>query len=393
MITLDMIDVKGKAVLVREDLNVPFDEHGILSTQRIDAAIQTVQLLQARGAKIILMSHLGRPKGRDEHYTLQPIADYLSKQLDQKVMLFNLGDPIPVLKEKSVALLENVRFYAGETDNKEMLAKQYAALCDIFVIDAFGVSHRAHASTTGVMAFAKEVCAGPLLMREMSMLEKALDRPKQPTVAIVGGAKVSTKLDVLLNLLGKVDTLIVGGALANTFLLAQGKKVGSSLVEPELVGVAKEIMSRARQLGKQIWLPQDVVVADSIDSQTMTVKHLDDLLETDQIFDIGPESIQSISPIIAGAQTILWNGPLGVFEKMPFQAGTKALAEFVAQSNAFSIAGGGETIAAIEQFGVSQSVSYISTGGGAFLEVLEGKTLPVWQALQERAQKINALSV
>lgn len=393
MITLDRIDLKGKTVLVREDLNVPFNETGILSTQRIDAAVQTIRLLQAKEAKIILMSHLGRPTGRDERYTLQPIADYLSNILDQKVPLFGLGDPVPPLQEKSVALLENVRFNDGETENKESLAKQYAALCDVFVMDAFGVSHRAHASTTGVIEFSKEACAGPLLTQEMTQLRKALEYSKPPLVAIVGGAKVSTKLGVLLNLIKKVDTLIVGGALANTFLLAQGKKVGASLVEPQLVSTAKEILLSAEKAGKLICLPQDVVVAPDIESSNIVTKAVDEIADDDKIFDIGPKSIHALRTVIENAQTIVWNGPLGVFEKPIFQAGTKALAEMISNSQAFSIAGGGETIAAIELFNIAQSISYISTGGGAFLEILEGKTLPAWQALEDRAQQANLLSI
>ncbi|MGE4349261.1 MAG: phosphoglycerate kinase [Candidatus Berkiella sp.] len=392
MITLDKIDIRNKTVLLREDLNVPFDEKGILSTARIDAALETVRLLQEKEAKIILMSHLGRPKGRDEQYTLQPIADYLSEQLKQKVTLFNLGDPLPPLKSRSVALLENVRFYAGETENKETLAKQYAELCDVFVIDAFGVSHRAQASTTGVIQFADEVCMGPLLAKEIAMLNQALENPRRPTVAIVGGGKVSTKLDVLLNLIEKVDVMIVGGALANTFLLAQGKNVGASLVEPELVPMATQILNRAMQLDKTLWLPEDVVVADSIDSASAQVKNLAELTNTDKIFDIGTKAISALEDILLSAQTILWNGPLGVFEREIFQSGTRALAQLIAESNAFSIAGGGETIAAIEKFGVEKQISYISTGGGAFLEVLEGKVLPVITALQERETKINDIN-
>lgn len=392
MITLDKIDLKNKTVLLREDLNVPFDENGILSTARIDAALETVRCLQEKEAKIILMSHLGRPKGRDEQYTLQPIADYLSAQLNQKVTLFNLGDPTPLLRPRSVALLENVRFYPGETENKEILAKQYAKLCDVFVIDAFGVSHRAQASTTGVIEFANEVCMGPLLAKEITMLNQALDNPRRPTVAIVGGGKVSTKLDVLLNLLEKVDVMIVGGALANTFLLAQGKKVGASLVEPELVPMANQILDRAKQLGKTFWLPEDVVVAESIDSSTAQVKNLQELTSSDKIFDIGTHAIASLEKILLTAQTILWNGPLGVFEKEPFASGTRALAQLIAKSKAFSIAGGGETIAAIEQFGVQNQISYISTGGGAFLEVLEGKALPVITALQEREKQTTDIN-
>lgn len=392
MITWDKMDIKNKIVLLREDLNVPFDEKGILSTARIDAALETVRLLQEKEAKIILMSHLGRPKGRDEQYTLQPIADYLSAQLKQKVALFNLGDPLPSLKPRSVTLLENVRFYAGETESKESLAKQYAQLCDVFVIDAFGVSHRAQASTTGVIRFANEVCMGPLLYKEITMLNQALDNPSRPTVAIVGGGKVSTKLDVLLNLIEKVDVMIVGGALANTFLLAQGKSVGASLVEPELVPMATQILNRATQLGKTLWLPEDVVVADSIDSSSAQVKNLAELANTDKIFDIGVKAIASLEQILLSAQTILWNGPLGVFEREAFQAGTRALAQLIAKSKAFSIAGGGETIAAIEQFGVEKQISYISTGGGAFLEVLEGKVLPVITALQEREAQINDIN-
>lgn len=393
MQTIDQIDIKGKTVLVREDLNVPFDESGILSTARIDAAISTIKQLQAKGAKLILMSHLGRPKGRDETYSMQPVADCLAQKLQQKVNLFNLGDPVPPLKENALAMLENVRFYPGEKENSETLAKQYAALCDVFVMDAFGVAHRKHASTTGTISFAKSVCMGPLLANELEMINQALLSPQPPTVAIVGGGKVSTKLAVLQNLLKKVDTLILGGALANTFLLAKGHNMGASRVEPDLVAMARQIMTSAQQLKKQLWLPQDVCVASDIESTTTQNKSVDGLSNSDMVFDIGAKSIESLQSVIKEAKTIVWNGPMGVFEKEPFIAGTKALSQLIAQSNAFTLAGGGETIAAIEKFGVEDKLSYISTGGGAFLEVLEGKTLPVVAALKKRLNNNNEVSV
>jgi len=388
------INFENRVVLLREDLNVPFDQNGILSEARIKAALQTIQFLVKKRAKIIVISHLGRPEGFDPAFSLKVVADKLGQYLQQVVPVFSLFDSPAILEPGQVAMLENVRFYPGESQNNTALAKQYADLCDIFVMDAFGVSHREHASTCGIIHEAKRlgktVCMGPLLTQELFALTRALEQPKRPWVAIVGGGKVSSKLDVLLNLIKKVDTLVVGGAIANTFLKAKGILVGQSRIEEAFITTAQKILQTAQELGKTIWLPEDVVVADNINSTHTECKALEQISDSDQIFDIGPESQKSLHKLLLNAQTIVWNGPMGVFEKKQFSQGTKVLSRAIAESTAYSIAGGGETLAAIEQFQVQDQISVLSTGGGAFLQLLEGKPLPVLTALAE--DKIISIS-
>lgn len=383
MLTMDHIDLNNQRVLIREDFNVPMKDGAITHTTRIDSALPTIQQALSNNAKVILMSHLGRPKEGvfDPALSLKPIAEYLQTKLKQNITLFQLGDIVPGLKAGEVALLENVRFLEGEEENSEALSKQLASLCDIFVMDAFAVAHRAQASTCGVAQAAPIACAGPLLQKELQAVDAILKHPKPPVVAIVGGSKVSTKLQLLENLLNKVDTLVVGGGIANTFLAALGHNVGASLYEPDLMPMAKGLLDKAKAQGKTIWLPEDVVVALSMDAKEGQVKSIFEISEEDKIFDIGPKARDSLSSILLRAKTILWNGPVGVFEVPTFSEGTKCLANAIAQSDAFSVAGGGDTLAAIEQFQVQDSISYLSTGGGAFLEALEGKVLPAVAAL------------
>ena len=376
------LDLANQRVLIREDLNVPIKDGVVSSDARIRAALPTIRAAMAAGAKVLLMSHLGRPvEGEaDSAFSLQPVAAHLSQLL---------GCDVPVIKDwrggvdvanGSVALLENVRFNKGEKNNDETLAKAYASLCDIFVMDAFGTAHRAQASTHGVARFAKIACAGPLLAGELDALGKALAAPKRPVVAIVGGAKVSTKIEVLEALSDKVDQLIVGGGIANTFLAAAGKPVGKSLCEHDLISVAQGLMEKC-----DIPLPTDVVVGSEFSEQAgATLKSADEVSEDDMIFDIGPDTSAKLAAILQDAGTIIWNGPVGVFEFDQFGAGTEAIARAIAASQAFSIAGGGDTLAAVDKYGIADDVSYISTGGGAFLEYVEGKTLPAVAILEER---------
>ena len=374
------IDISQKTLLIRQDLNVPIENNKITSDARLRASLPTIKAALAQNAAIILMSHLGRPtEGKyEEEYSLQLVADYLSIKLEQKVILLKdyLGKSIQV-KPGEVALLENVRFNIGEKANEDGLANHYASLCDIFVMDAFGTAHRAQASTHGVAKFAKEVCAGPLLDAELTALAKALDNPARPMVAIVGGSKVSTKLTVLDSLSSKVDQLIVGGGIANTFIAAQGHNVGKSLFEKDLLDQAKALIQTAKDNGGDIPIPTDVVVGKQFSKdEPAIVKSVNDVTDDDMIFDIGPDSAQALCDILKKAGTIVWNGPVGVFEFDQFGLGTKAIANAIAQSDAFSIAGGGDTLAAVDKYEIADKVSYISTGGGAFLEFLEGKTLP-----------------
>lgn len=374
------IDISQKTLLIRQDLNVPFENNEITSDARLRASLPTIKAALAQNAAVILMSHLGRPtEGKaEEEYSLQLVADYLSIKLAQKVNLIKdyLGKSLQV-KPGEVVLLENVRFNMGEKANEDGLAKHYANLCDIFVMDAFGTAHRAQASTHGVAKYAKEVCAGPLLDAELTALTKALDNPARPMVAIVGGSKVSTKLTVLDSLSSKVDQLIVGGGIANTFIAAQGHNVGKSLFEKDLLGQAKALIQAAKDNGGEIPIPTDVVVGKQFSKdEPAIVKSVNDVTDDDMIFDIGPDSAKVLADILKKAGTIVWNGPVGVFEFDQFGLGTKAIANAIAQSDAFSIAGGGDTLAAVDKYEIADKVSYISTGGGAFLEFLEGKTLP-----------------
>ena len=376
------LDLSGKRVLIREDLNVPIKNGCVTSDARLLATLPTIRQALKSGAAVMLMSHLGRPEEGvwEDHFSLAPVAHRLSELLGVPVELIKDWEQATP-KEDHVLLLENVRFNAGEKKNSEALAQRYAALCDVFVMDAFGTAHRAQASTHGVAQFAPVACAGPLLAAELLALKSALAQPARPMLAIVGGSKVSTKLAVLEQLANTCDSLIVGGGIANTFLAAAGYPVGRSLHEPDLIDTARELMQKSH-----IPLPLDVVVAkDFSENAEATLKLASDVAEDDMILDVGPQSAAAMVEQLKHAQTILWNGPVGVFEFESFSHGTAELAKGVAASNAFSLAGGGDTLAAIDQFGITDRVSYISTGGGAFLEYVEGKILPAVAILEERA--------
>ncbi|HEU4620089.1 MAG TPA: phosphoglycerate kinase [Gammaproteobacteria bacterium] len=388
VIRMSDLELRGKRVLVREDLNVPVKNGRVTSDRRLRAAVPTLEAALAKGAAVIVMSHLGRPKEGvfDPDASLKPVAESLAALLGRRVPLVADWQRGVDVRPGEIVLCENVRFAVGETADDPELAKRMAALCDVFVMDAFGTAHRAQASTTGVARFAPVACAGPLLVAELEALDAALENPKRPLAAIVGGAKVSTKLEVLQSLAAKVDELILGGGIANTVLLAAGVEVGRSLVERDRADFAKRLLDG--DFGRaSIPLPVDVVVGKSLDaSETGTVKSLREVGADDMILDIGPQTARLYAEHLKSAGTIVWNGPLGVFEHPKFAGGTRAVAEAVAASPAFSIAGGGDTLAAIEQFGISDQISYISTGGGAFLEFLEGKKLPAVAVLEERAR-------
>jgi phosphoglycerate kinase len=377
------LDLKGKRVLIREDLNVPVKEGAVSSDARIRAALPTIEAARDAGARVILMSHLGRPtEGEfDAQFSMAPVASHLEALLGAGVTLVADWRQGLELQEGEVALLENVRFNPGEKKDDEELARAYADLCDIFVMDAFGTAHRAQASTHGVARYAPVACAGPLLAGELNALEQALSDPARPMVAIVGGSKVSTKLTVLETLSDKVDQLVVGGGIANTFLAAAGKPVGKSLCEHDLIPAAQSLMEKT-----SIPLPADVVTGREFsEAAEAELKAAEEVGEDDMIFDIGPRAAAEIAAILSQAGTILWNGPVGVFEFDQFGAGTEALSRAIADSSAFSLAGGGDTLAAIDKYGIADKVSYISTGGGAFLEYVEGKTLPAVAMLEQRA--------
>jgi len=381
------VDLSGKRVVIREDLNVPVKDGKVSSDARLRAALPTIRLALDKGAKVILLSHLGRPKeGKfDEELSLAPVAVWLNTELKEKVTLKKDWLSGFEQEKNEVILCENVRFNIGEKSNDEQLAKKMAALGDIFVMDAFGTAHRAEASTHGIALQSKIACAGPLLAAELAALETALEKPKQPLVAIVGGAKVSTKLEVLEALSQKCSQIIVGGGIANTFLAAQGKNIGKSLSEPDLLETAKKLLSKVN-----IPLPVDVYVGKAFSEKEKAVlKNVDQLDDDDMILDIGPQTSKVFDEILQKAGTILWNGPVGVFEFEQFSQGTKNISLSIAKSSAFSIAGGGDTLAAIDKYGIAEQVSYISTGGGAFLEFVEGKKLPAVEALEMAASKIN----
>ena len=378
------LDLKGKRVLIRADLNVPLKDGKVASDKRIMATLPTIKLALEKGAKVMVISHLGRPEEGvyAEEFSLKPVADYIATKLNGvKVRLEKDYLDGVEANEGEVVVLENCRFNKGEKKNAEDLSKKYAALCDVFVMDAFGTAHRAQATTYGVAQFAPVACAGPLLAAELEALGKAMDNPARPMVAIVGGSKVSTKLPVLNSLLKVCDQLIVGGGIANTFIAAAGHKVGKSLCENDLIDTAKDLASKTH-------IPEfvDVVVGKEFDEKTPAVtKDLKDVADDDMIFDLGPKSMANINEVIKNAKTILWNGPVGVFEFDQFAAGTKSMADAIANSDAFSVAGGGDTINSIQKFGVTDKISYISTGGGAFLEFVEGKKLPAVEILEKRA--------
>jgi phosphoglycerate kinase len=390
MAVLEMtgLDLAGKRVLIRQDLNVPIKDGEITSDQRIKASLPTIRHCIDAGAQLMIMSHLGRPEeGNPEaQFSLQPVASYLGNALGKDVpLVVDYLERAPVIADGELVLLENVRFNRGEKSDDGSLSRQYAALCDIFVMDAFGTAHRAQASTHGVGQFAPIACAGPLLAAELDALGKALHKPERPVVAIVGGSKVSTKLTVLDSLSAIVDQLIPGGGIANTFIAAAGYNVGKSLVEQDLIPEAKRLMEQAQSQGREIPIPVDVVCgkafSESASAETKPVELVED---DDMIFDIGPQTATRFAEIIQQAATIVWNGPVGVFEFDQFGEGTRVLSQAIAASSAFSIAGGGDTLAAVDKYGISDQISYISTGGGAFLEFLEGKQLPAVTLLEQR---------
>ena len=389
-IKLTDLDLSGKRVLIRADLNVPVKDGKVTSDARISASMPTIEHCLKAGAAVMVMSHRGRPEEgvADEENSLQPIATDMSAKLGKEVRLVkDYLKNAPKLAGGEVVLLENVRFNAGEKKDSEELAKQYAALCDIFVMDAFGTAHRAQASTPGVCKFAPTACAGLLLAAELDALAKALANPARPMVAIVGGSKVSTKLTVLEALSEKVDQMVVGGGIANTFLKAMGHNVGKSLCEDDLVDTAKALIEKMNDRGASIPIAVDVVCGKKFDeNEPAVLKDADKVSDDDLIFDIGPKSAQELANIIAKAGTIVWNGPVGVFEFDQFGEGTKTVAMAIANAKGFSLAGGGDTIAAIQKYDIFDKVSYISTAGGAFLEYLEGKTLPAVAMLEERAR-------
>src|SRR6202051_3392161 len=382
------LDLKGKRVLIREDLNVPLQDGAVSSDARIRAALPTIQAALTARARVLVMSHLGRPvEGKyEEEFSLAPVAKRLAQLL---------GVPVPLKKDwlggvevhpGEVVLLENVRFNKGEKKDADDLAQKMAALCDVYVMDAFGTAHRAEASTHGVAKYAPVACAGPLLVSELSALETALEKPARPLLAIVAGSKVSTKLTVLESLLGKVDQMIVGGGISNTFLAALGFNIGKSLYEPAMLDICRRLLEPSSSRGIVIPMPTDVVVATQLSAKAEAdVKSVGALSDDEMILDIGPDSAEAMSALIASAGTILWNGPVGVFEFEQFGEGTRILDKAHARSKAFSLAGGGDTLAAIEKYGIEDSISYISTGGGAFLEFVEGKKLPAVEILEQRA--------
>ena len=390
VIKMTDLDLAGKRVLIRQDLNVPIKNAKVTSAKRIDASMPTIEHCIKAGAKVMLMSHLGRPTEGEpaDEFSLLPVANYLTEALGKEVKLVkDYLDKAPEVADGEVVILENVRFNVGEKKNDEALSKQYAALCDVYVMDAFGTAHRAQASTHGAGTYAPTACAGPLLAGELDALGKALDNPARPMVAIVGGSKVSTKLTVLESLSKVVDQLIVGGGIANTFIAAQGHNVGKSLYEEDLVDIAKKLTADAQARGGDIPVPTDIVCAKEFaETAEATLKDVSECADDDMIFDIGPDSAAALAEIIKNAGTIVWNGPVGVFEFDQFGEGTKAISMAIAESSAFSIAGGGDTLAAVDKYNISDKVSYISTGGGAFLEFLEGKELPAVAMLEARAK-------
>ncbi|MDB3869543.1 phosphoglycerate kinase [Candidatus Thioglobus sp.] len=383
VINLSDLDLGSKKVLIRQDLNVPIKNGVVTSDKRIKASVPTIQMAMKQGAKVLLMSHRGRPTEGEysDEFTLQPVADRLTEILGVTVRLEKDWLNGVNMKDGEVVLCENVRFNVGEMANDDALSKQMAAMCDIFAMDAFGTAHRAQASTHGVAKYAPIACSGPLLSGELEALGKALDNPKRPMVAIVGGSKVSTKLTVLESLSKIVDQLVVGGGIANTFISAQGHNVGKSLCENDLIPTAQKLMK-----GCEIPVPTDVVCGKEFsETAAAETKNANEVVDDDMIFDIGPNSAQELADIMKNAGTIVWNGPVGVFEFDQFEGGTKTIAMAIAESDAFSIAGGGDTLAAVDKYDIEDKVSYISTGGGAFLEFLEGKKLPAVEILEQRA--------
>jgi len=391
------LDLAGKRVLIRQDLNVPIKNGRVTSDKRIVASLPTIEHAMNAGAKVMVMSHLGRPtEGEyDEKFSMIPVGEHVAALLGHNVeMVKDWVNGVGKMRDGDVVLCENVRFNKGEKANDDELSKKMAALCDIYVMDAFGTAHRAQASTHGVAKYAPVACAGPLLAGELKALGKALDNPARPMVAIVGGSKVSTKLTVLESLSKVVDQMIVGGGIANTFIAAAGHNVGKSLYEPGLVEQAKKLTAEAQSGGGNIPVPSDVVCGKEFSENTeATLKSVTEVTDEDMIFDIGPETSKQLAEILKSAGTIVWNGPVGVFEFDQFGEGTKALSMAIAESSAFSIGGGGDTLAAVDKYGIGDRISYLSTGGGAFLEFLEGKKLPAVAILEERASEAVRLSI
>lgn len=378
------LDLSNKRVLIREDLNVPLKNGVITSDSRIQAAIPTIRAALKAGAKVMIMSHLGRPEEgvRDPQFSLAPIAAYLSEHLREVPLIENWINGFS-MQNHDVVLLENVRFNHGEKENNAELARKMGKLCDIFVMDAFGTAHRAEASTCGIIEYAPISCAGPLLIKELETLTKIMKKPQHPVVAIVGGSKVSTKLKLLEALVKKVDYLIVGGGIANTFIAAEGYTIGKSLFEPDLIDEAERLTALAASHGAEIIVPTDVIVGEKLsndsESAVRLISQIDDL---EKIYDIGPDTVKRFASIIKKAKTILWNGPVGAFEIDQFSSGTRAIATAIAESKGFSVAGGGDTLAAIQAYKIEKKIDYISTGGGAFLSFIEGDTLPAIMALE-----------
>ncbi len=392
MLKLTDLDIQNKRVLIREDLNVPVKNGKVVDDARIRSALPTIEYALEHDAAVILMSHLGRPAEGEfnEEYSLAPVAAHLSELLNQPVTLISDWSNGFDISPGKVVMCENVRMLKGERDNDEVLAKHMAALCDIFVMDAFGTAHRAQASTHGVACFAPVACAGPLLVKELNSLHEAMQSPTQPIVAIVGGAKVSTKLRVLKSLMDNVDHLIVGGGIANTFLAAAGFPIGESLYEESLIDEAQQLLAQSDAGAANLPLPVDVVVAKEFSSTAEAeVKLINDVADDDKILDIGPATIELYTQLLKDAKTIVWNGPVGVFEYEQFSQGTQALAHAVADSSAFSVAGGGDTLMAVNKYNVADKISYITTGGGAFLKYLEGKPLPAVEVLEQRAHDVQ----
>ena len=390
VIKMTDLDLAGKRVLIRADLNVPLKGAAVADDTRIRATLPTIKHALNAGARVLLMSHLGRPQEGtyDDKLSLRPVADALSQLLGRPVQLIKDWLSGAISSNDDIVLCENVRFNEGEKKNDEALSKQLAALCDVFVMDAFGTAHRAQASTHGVAKYARIACAGPLLVAELVALAKVLHNPEPPVVAVVGGSKVSTKINVLDALSRKVDQLIVGGGIANTFIAAAGHDVGKSLYEPDLVGEAKRLSQKAKARGAEIAMPVDVVCGKEFSEDSPAeLKPIDAVAGDDLILDIGPQTAGRFAEILKAAGTIIWNGPVGVFEFEPFSGGTRRLSHAIADSPGFSIAGGGDTLAAIAKYKIADKISYISTGGGAFLEFLEGKTLPAVAILEERASQ------
>lgn len=381
------LDLKGKRILIREDYNVPLKNGVITSDLRIRASLPTIKQALKSGERVLLMSHLGRPTEGvfEEAYSLAPVALALSKLLKMDVPLISNWLDGAKIGDAKIALLENVRFNHGETANNNELSKKMAELCDVFVMDAFATSHRAEASTCGIIKYAKKSCLGPLMVSELEALSKIMEKPAHPVLAIVGGSKVSTKLALLDSLVKKVDMLIIGGGIANTFLAAEGYTVGKSLYEPDLIDEAERLMIEAKNRGSEMPIPVDVVVAEKLsegaESYVRLVSQIDD---NEKVFDIGPDTIKTFLGLIKKAKTILWNGPIGAFEIEEFAGGTEAIAKAIAESKAFKVAGGGDTLAAIDKYDIYDKINYISTGGGAFLTILEGKPLPVIAALEDK---------